>query len=280
MSNLQTESSQHIIHELLDDIKENILQNHDNDQIQLNAIKPTTITNLLEKKLSNPDADSSETNETTKALILMNKQLELIHPLEHQWSFWYLKNQQGKDWQENLMKLATFSYVEEFWALFNHLRVASRLPPSCDYMLFKNSILPCWEDPQNSGGGRWVLYFSKTEQVYLNLDVCWLASMLALIGGQYAQDTNYVNGVVLSARKSCDRIALWTSVHHDQRLIFRIGRRMRELINIPRQVHILFELHNPENHASTTTTTTSSNNTANMTNKKKSTNNSKVLYQL
>jgi hypothetical protein len=44
-------------------------------------------------------------------------------------------------------------------------------------MLFKNSILPCWEDPQNSSGGRWVLYFSKPEQVYLNLDVCWLASV-------------------------------------------------------------------------------------------------------
>jgi len=183
----------------------------------------------------------------------------------------FKKNQQGKDWQENLMKLATFGYVEEFWALFNHLRVASRLPPSCDYMLFKSSILPCWEDPQNSSGGRWVLYFSKPEQVYLNLDVCWLASMLALIGGQYAQDTNYVNGVVLSARKSCDRIALWTSVHHDQQLIFRIGRRMRELINIPRQIHILFELHNQE----TSTTTTS------MANKKKSTTGSnKVLYQL
>ena len=107
-------------------------------------------------------------------------------------------------------------------------------------MLFKGPILPCWEDPHNSSGGRWVLYFSKPEQVYLNLDVCWLASvsiavlasrphwharlqMLALIGGQYAQDANYVNGVVLSARKSCDRIALWTSVHHDQQLIFRIG---------------------------------------------------------
>ena len=47
--------------------------------------------------------------------------------------------------------------------------------------------------------------------------------MLALIGGQYAQDTNYVNGVVLSARKSCDRIALWTSSYHDEQLIFRIG---------------------------------------------------------
>jgi len=63
------------------------------------------------------------------------------------------------------------------FSLFNHLRVASRLPPSCDYMLFKSPILPCWEDPHNSSGGRWVLYFSKPEQVYLNLDVCWLASV-------------------------------------------------------------------------------------------------------
>ena len=54
--------------------------------------------------------------------------------------------------------------------------------------------------------------------------------MLALIGGQFAQDTDYVNGVVLSARKSCDRIALWTSVHHDQQLIFRIGYRIQNII--------------------------------------------------
>jgi translation initiation factor 4E len=277
MTNLITQSTSNIINELLDDIKENIIQINDNsEQIQLNSVKPSNITNLLEKKLfihgERKDgllSSISESSESPIPLILMNKQIELIHPLEHQWSFWYLKNQQGKDWQENLMKLATFGYVEEFWALFNHLRVASRLPPSCDYMLFKSPILPCWEDPHNSSGGRWVLYFSKPEQVYLNLDVCWLASMLALIGGQYAQDTNYVNGVVLSARKSCDRIALWTSIHHDQQLIFRIGRRMRELINIPRQIHILFELHNQE---PTTTTTT--------TNRKKSTAGNKILYQL
>ncbi|CAF3312150.1 unnamed protein product [Rotaria socialis] len=287
MTNLITESSSNIVNELLDDIKENIIQISDNfDQIQLNTVKPINITNLLEKKLlqnnerkdesnnllssSSSNGSNLESSESPLPLILMNKQIELIHPLEHQWSFWYLKNQQGKDWQDNLMKLAAFGYVEEFWALFNHLRVASRLPPSCDYMLFKSSILPCWEDPQNSSGGRWVLYFSKPEQVYLNLDVCWLASMLALIGGQYAQDTNYVNGVVLSARKSCDRIALWTSVHHDQQLIYRIGRRMRELINIPKQTHILFELHNQE------TTTTSS-----LINRKRSTTGSnKVIYQL
>ena len=78
----------------------------------------------------------------------------------------------GRKWTIDICQLKS-----SFVSLFNHLRVASRLPPSCDYMLFKSSILPCWEDPQNSGGGRWVLYFSKPEQVYLNLDVCWLASV-------------------------------------------------------------------------------------------------------
>lgn len=142
------------------------------------------------KENRSPQSDSKDEDLS----ILMTKKLELIHPLEHQWTFWYLKNQQGKDWNDNLMKLATFGYVEEFWAfvfssfriqifvfclfsLFNHLRVASRLPASCDYMLFKTPILPCWEDEQNSRGGRWVLYFSKPEQIHLNLDVCWLAAV-------------------------------------------------------------------------------------------------------
>ncbi len=71
--------------------------------------------NLLEKTTDDHTL-STDSNDLSIPLILMNKQIELIHPLEHQWSFWYLKNQQGKDWQENLMKLATFGYVEEFWA--------------------------------------------------------------------------------------------------------------------------------------------------------------------
>jgi translation initiation factor 4E len=82
----------------IDDIKENI-----NNEEQSKLINKKTETLTDESDLTTP-------------LILLNKQIELIHPLEQQWTFWYLKNQQGKDWQENLMKLATFGYVEEFWA--------------------------------------------------------------------------------------------------------------------------------------------------------------------
>jgi hypothetical protein len=116
-----------IVNEVLDDIKENI-DNHQMEKLNINCryfilsmnfefylffLAEQSKINLLEKKLllSNNDDQTEST-----PLILMNKQIELIHPIEHQWSFWYLKNQQGKDWQENLMKLATFGYVEEFWA--------------------------------------------------------------------------------------------------------------------------------------------------------------------
>ena len=91
------------VHELLDDVKENVLEH---------GLHAEQSKDLLDEKRSN----GSASNDASSHLILMNKQIELIHPLEQQWSFWYLKNQQGKDWQENLMKLATFGFVEEFWA--------------------------------------------------------------------------------------------------------------------------------------------------------------------
>jgi hypothetical protein len=99
----------------------------------------------------------------------------------------------GVSKKESDMTPAVPSVFSSLFSLFNHLRVASRLPPSCDYMLFKSPILPCWEDSHNSSGGRWVLYFSKPEQVYLNLDVCWLASVSFLISSSYFSNTNDSN---------------------------------------------------------------------------------------
>ena len=36
--------------------------------------------------------------------------------------------------------------VEDFWALYNHIELASRLAAGCDYSLFKEGIKPMWED--------------------------------------------------------------------------------------------------------------------------------------
>ena len=43
--------------------------------------------------------------------------------------------------------------VEDFWALYNHIELASRLAAGCDYSLFKEGIKPMWEDE------RFIIYF-------------------------------------------------------------------------------------------------------------------------
>ena len=51
----------------------------------------------------------------------------------------------------------TFGTVEDFWATMNHIASPSNLRIGCDYMLFKEGIVPKWEDPANQAGGRWII---------------------------------------------------------------------------------------------------------------------------
>ena len=38
------------------------------------------------------------------------------HPLQNKWQLWYWRNEKGRDWMENLLKVAQFDTVEDFWA--------------------------------------------------------------------------------------------------------------------------------------------------------------------
>ena len=66
------------------------------------------------------------------------------------------------------------SQVEDFWSLYNHVSLASNLPPGSDYSFFKvvcsvqlgftayetltqEGIFPDWEDEKNASGGRWII---------------------------------------------------------------------------------------------------------------------------
>ena len=43
--------------------------------------------------------------------------------------------------------------VEDFWALYNHIELASRLAAGCDYSLFKEGVKPMWEDERFADQG-------------------------------------------------------------------------------------------------------------------------------
>ena len=74
--------------------------------------------------------------------------------------------------------------VEDFWSLYNHVSLASNLPPGSDYSFFKvgipdsginlqyffvfikynlhqEGIFPDWEDEKNGPGGRWIINSDK-----------------------------------------------------------------------------------------------------------------------
>jgi translation initiation factor 4E len=50
---------------------------------------------------------------------------------------WFFKNERNRSWEENQRPIITFSTVEDFWALYNHIEQASKLIAGCDYSLFK-----------------------------------------------------------------------------------------------------------------------------------------------
>ena len=75
------------------------------------------------------------------------------HPLENAWTLWFFKNDKARTWEENQRPIITVTTVEDFWALYNHIEVASRLPPGSDYSLFKVLLkLPSSLCPHPPGG--------------------------------------------------------------------------------------------------------------------------------
>lgn len=95
------------------------------------------------------------------------------HPLQNEWTLWYLENDRNKTWEEMLNEITSFDTVEDFWSLYNHIRFASDLKQGNDYSLFKKNIRPMWEDEANKRGGRWVINLSK-QQRRNELDALWL----------------------------------------------------------------------------------------------------------
>lgn len=87
-----------------------------------------------------------------------NNQL-MKHPLQHKWVMYFCKQDRTlkKAWEECLKPVASFDNVEDFWALYNHIKPPSMLPPGSDYYLFKEHIAPMWEAEHNRGGGRWLI---------------------------------------------------------------------------------------------------------------------------
>jgi translation initiation factor 4E len=157
-----------------------------------------------------------------------------------------LQDSKGSEYEAQVKKLASFSTVQEFWQIYNHLTRPSVLPSTMDQHLFLSSVKPTWEDPANWGGGKFSIHLKKGLASRY-----WEDLTMALIGGQLASPTLGslgVNGLVLSIRWNEDILSIW----NDEAGRGRDGRgrerrekiadAVRSLLNLPERANIVSSL--------------------------------------
>jgi len=170
------------------------------------------------------------------------------HPLQNAWTLWFFKNDKSRSWEENQRPIITVTTVEDFWSLYNHIEVASRLPPGSDYSLFKEGIFPDWEDKRNAPGGRWMINVDKRQRADC-LDTYWLEILFFLIGEHADEHAHQVNGAVVNVRAKGDKLAVWLADAGQPDGILRIGKMIKERLGIDPDQTIGFNIHNEEKAA-------------------------------
>lgn len=129
-----------------------------------------------------------------------------VHPLKNTWVVWYRSpGNKFQDYEKSTHKIAHFGTVEEFWAVYSHLRRPSSLPHVSDYHLFKKGIRPVWEDQENRKGGKWNIRLKKGVA-----NRYWEDLMLAIVGDQFGDAGEDLCGAVLSVRGNEDVLSVWT----------------------------------------------------------------------
>jgi translation initiation factor 4E len=166
------------------------------------------------------------------------------HPLYSSWTLWFdspaTKNKGGnapstplsavpptpsaaQGWMEDIKKVVSFDSVEEFWGLYNNIVPPSQLGQKANYYLFKEGIIPAWEDSANKDGGKWSIQLPK-EKNRSNVDKMWLYTMLAAIGETFdpflsqviseesdqPPPNSLITGVIVSSRPQFYRLSIWT----------------------------------------------------------------------
>lgn len=131
------------------------------------------------------------------------------HPLMNKWVFWWRppisKSQGFVDYEKTLRPMCHCDTVEDFFAVYTHLKNPSKLPTMSEYHFFKYGIRPIWEDDVNKKGGKWVVRLKKGV-----VDRYWEDLVLALIGEQFGDAGEEVCGAVANVRNGEDVLSIWT----------------------------------------------------------------------
>ena len=168
-------------------------------------------------------------------------------PLTNKFSFWYrisedLYQTSGKqpidkkEYENQVKKIAEFDTIEDFWAIFQHLRKPDSCKPGIEFQMFKDPVKPMWEDENNKNGGRISI---KLRKEYTT--IIWEEMIFALIGDVLPKEIQEeINGIVVTSRKEFNTLQIWIKTF-DEKNNNNIELCIRDLLQMPPEVKLEFK---------------------------------------
>ena len=163
--------------------------------------------------------------------------------LWNKFAFWFriseemLRNQLPKqtldsnEYESQVKKIAEFETIEDFWAIFQHLRKPDSCKQGIEFQLFKVPIKPMWEDEGNKNGGRLTLKLRKNYTT-----IIWEEMILAFIGGILPDRMKEeINGIVFISKKEFNTLQIWFKTY-EKKINAELEQCIRDLIQIPNEV--------------------------------------------
>lgn len=163
-------------------------------------------------------------------------------PLHNNYTFWYHRrgsnNNKGtaaSEYEPN--QIGTFSTVEGFWDIYNHLQRPNSFKVTTDYHLFREGIKPTWEDEMNMQGGKWMVRLKKGIASHY-----WEELILAIIGEQFDVG-GQICGAVVSVRHNEDIISVWNKNADLKDATNKIRTQIRSIFKLPSFISIEYKKH-------------------------------------
>ena len=192
----------------------------------------------------NPHMNMKNSNPSPKVNTKEDTQEVPQKKLENKFSFLYRIDEnvqypaqktvmEKEKYESQVKKIADFDTIEEFWAIFQHLRKPDSCRPGIEYFMFKEPIKPMWEDENNKNGGRFSI---KLKHGYTT--IIWEEMIFALIGGILPKEMkDEINGIVVTSRKEFNTLQIWFKTY-EEKIIKDLEQCIRDLLVIPSEVNL------------------------------------------
>lgn len=155
--------------------------------------------------------------------------------LNDTWIIYDHEKSDNQNYEKSTRKIGEFNTINGFWSFFNNIPKPSDLfyqrdtgKPFYNYnnedrevasiSMFRDGVLPEWEDPRNKHGGEIILrkFFRKGVAPVEYLDFLWETLAMGCVGEQFINSDNItgirvVDSSMVNDDKPLYRIELWFS---------------------------------------------------------------------